>query len=277
MTYFEALTALAYLWFADKPVGLGRVRGGHGRDVGRDEPRRRRRRRDLPDRARPSRSSAPRSPRWRPRRPASSRRARWRSSASSSPEASAVIQERATAVGAELKHEFEDFEVDRRLLAVGGQSLAVRGLYTSYDDLFVPLFGEHAARNAAAAIAALEALLGQAAEHRGRPRGPRRPHLARPARGRRAASRWSSSTGRTTPPAPRRWPSRCASSSRGTGCTWCWRSAPTRTSTGCSGRWRRSPTSRTRARNAQRPQRRGRGRSRSGSAPRASPSSCSTA
>ena len=39
VTYFEALTALAYLWFADKPVALGGVRGGHGRHLGRDEPR----------------------------------------------------------------------------------------------------------------------------------------------------------------------------------------------------------------------------------------------
>ena len=38
VTYFEALTALAYLWFADKPVGARRVRGGDGRDLGRDEP-----------------------------------------------------------------------------------------------------------------------------------------------------------------------------------------------------------------------------------------------
>ena len=27
VTYFEALTALAYLWFADRPVGAGRLRG----------------------------------------------------------------------------------------------------------------------------------------------------------------------------------------------------------------------------------------------------------
>jgi dihydrofolate synthase/folylpolyglutamate synthase len=76
--------------------------------------------------------------------------------------AAAVIEERAAAVGAELKREFEDFEVDRRLLAVGGQSLTVRGLFANYDDLFVPLFGEYAARNVAAAIAGLEALLGSA-------------------------------------------------------------------------------------------------------------------
>ena len=77
-------------------------------------------------------------------------------------EADAVIDARAAAVGAELKREFEAFEVDRHLMAVGGQSLRVRGLHAVYDDLFVPLFGEHAARNVAAAIASVEALLGQA-------------------------------------------------------------------------------------------------------------------
>ena len=30
VTYFEALTALAYLWFADKPVGLGVYEVGMG-------------------------------------------------------------------------------------------------------------------------------------------------------------------------------------------------------------------------------------------------------
>jgi dihydrofolate synthase/folylpolyglutamate synthase len=47
VTYFEALTALAYVWFSDKPVALGVF------EVGRDEPRRRRRGRPLPDRPRP--------------------------------------------------------------------------------------------------------------------------------------------------------------------------------------------------------------------------------
>ena len=38
----------------------------------------------------------------------------------------------------------------------------MRGLYTSYDDLFVPMFGEYAARNARRPSRPLEALLGQA-------------------------------------------------------------------------------------------------------------------
>jgi dihydrofolate synthase/folylpolyglutamate synthase len=65
-------------------------------------------------------------------------------------------------VGATLLVEGDGFELASRSQGVGGQSLAVRGLHATYDDLFLPLFGEHAARNAAAAVAAVEALLGRA-------------------------------------------------------------------------------------------------------------------
>ena len=161
VTYFEALTALGYLWFADRPVGLGVYEVGMGGTwdatnlvagdvavicpVALDHP-------ELG-------STIAEVATEKAGIIKEGKVAIVREQLAS---ASAVIAERAAAVGAELKHEFEDFEVDRRLLAVGGQSLAVRGLYTSYDDLFVPLFGEYAARNVAAAIAALEALLGQA-------------------------------------------------------------------------------------------------------------------
>ncbi|MGZ4155342.1 MAG: glutamate ligase domain-containing protein, partial [Actinomycetota bacterium] len=48
-----------------------------------------------------------------------------------------------------------------RYPAVGGQQLVVRTPGATYDDLFVPLFGEHAARNAAAALTAVETLFGR--------------------------------------------------------------------------------------------------------------------
>ena len=161
VTYFEALTALAYLWFADRPVGLGVYEVGMGGtwdatnlvagDVGVICPIAL----DHPELGSTIAEVATEKAGIIKEGKVAIVREQLAS-------ASAVIRERAAAVGAELKHEFEDFEVDRRLLAVGGQSLAVRVLYTSYDDLFVPLFGEYAARNVAAAIAALEALLGQA-------------------------------------------------------------------------------------------------------------------
>ncbi len=161
VTYFEALTALAYLWFADRPVGLGVYEVGMGGtwdatnlvagDVGVICPIAL----DHPELGSTIAEVAT-------EKAGIIKEGKVAIVREQLGPAGAIIRERAAAVGAELRHEFEDFEVDRRLLAVGGQSLAVRGLYTSYDDLFVPLFGEYAARNVAAAIAALEALLGQA-------------------------------------------------------------------------------------------------------------------
>jgi dihydrofolate synthase/folylpolyglutamate synthase len=45
---------------------------------------------------------------------------------------------------------------------VGGQLITVAGVHGSYEEFLVPLFGEHAARNAAASVVAVEALLGKA-------------------------------------------------------------------------------------------------------------------
>ncbi len=56
--------------------------------------------------------------------------------------------------------EFRDWEVEERLQALGGQALTVRGVHGTYDDLFLPMYGEHAARNAAAALVAFESLVG---------------------------------------------------------------------------------------------------------------------
>ena len=161
VTYFEALTALAYLWFADKPVGLGVFEVGMGGTwdatnliagdvavicpVALDHP-------ELG--ATVAEVAGEKAGIIKKGKVAIVRE--------QPPEAARVIDDRAAAVGAELKREFVDFELDSRLLAVGGQAIVVRGLYRTYDDLFLSLFGEHAARNAAAAVASVEALLGQA-------------------------------------------------------------------------------------------------------------------
>ena len=72
---------------------------------------------------------------------------------------SQVIEARCEEVGAELLLEYRDFELEDRLQATGGQALRIRGSRATYDELFLPMFGEHAAQNAAAAIVALEALI----------------------------------------------------------------------------------------------------------------------
>lgn len=52
------------------------------------------------------------------------------------------------------------FELLSNTVAVGGQMISVRGLAGTYTDLFLPLFGDHQAQNAAVAIAAVESFLG---------------------------------------------------------------------------------------------------------------------
>lgn len=52
------------------------------------------------------------------------------------------------------------FELLSNTVAVGGQVISVRGLAGTYNDLFLPLFGDHQAQNASVAIAAVESFLG---------------------------------------------------------------------------------------------------------------------
>ena len=52
----------------------------------------------------------------------------------------------------------DDFRLLERKPAVGGQLISVKGIYDTYEDLFLPLFGGFQAHNAAVAIAACEAL-----------------------------------------------------------------------------------------------------------------------
>ncbi|HVN10585.1 MAG TPA: folylpolyglutamate synthase/dihydrofolate synthase family protein [Kineosporiaceae bacterium] len=75
------------------------------------------------------------------------------------PEAAAVLLRRCAEVGATPLREGVEFGVTAREIAVGGQMLSLTGR-RRYDDVFLPLYGEHQARNAACAVAAVEALLG---------------------------------------------------------------------------------------------------------------------
>jgi dihydrofolate synthase/folylpolyglutamate synthase len=160
VTYFETLTALAFLWFADAPVGLGVFEVGMGGtwdatnlvrgdvavigQVGLDH-------KVLGSTV--GEVTSEKAGIIKERRTAIIREQR--------PEAMAVIERRAEAVAATLLLEGRDWALGSRAPAVGGQSLSVRGAHAAYDDLFVPLFGEPSARNAAASIAAMEALLGR--------------------------------------------------------------------------------------------------------------------
>jgi len=61
---------------------------------------------------------------------------------------------------ADLVAEGVGFALTDARLAVGGQLITVRGRAGEYRDLFLPLYGEHQAHNAAVAIAAVESFLG---------------------------------------------------------------------------------------------------------------------
>ena len=53
-----------------------------------------------------------------------------------------------------------EYGVNTQEVAVGGQLLSLRGLRGDYSDLFLPLFGEHQGNNAAVALAACEMFMG---------------------------------------------------------------------------------------------------------------------
>src|SRR5207302_1256977 len=77
-------------------------------------------------------------------------------------EVDTATADRAGEVGAPLRMEGRDFRLAERTTAAGGQVLSVQTPQGSYRSLGLPLLGEHAGRDAAAAIVALEALLGRA-------------------------------------------------------------------------------------------------------------------
>ncbi|MFI5060256.1 MAG: bifunctional folylpolyglutamate synthase/dihydrofolate synthase, partial [Actinomycetales bacterium] len=53
------------------------------------------------------------------------------------------------------------FDVAQTSVAVGGQLVSIRGRAATYDELFLPLYGDHQAQNAAVAVAAVETFLGR--------------------------------------------------------------------------------------------------------------------
>ncbi|WP_203579579.1 bifunctional folylpolyglutamate synthase/dihydrofolate synthase [Microbacterium hibisci] len=74
--------------------------------------------------------------------------------------AEAVLREAAAAHGATIAFEGGEFALAQQRLAVGGQQITVRGLAGTYEDEYVPLYGGHQGFNAALAIAAVESLVG---------------------------------------------------------------------------------------------------------------------
>lgn len=81
-------------------------------------------------------------------------------SAPQEPQAAEAIVARAAAVGARIIAVGEHAAVTRRQLAVGGQLLTLATPAATYEDVLLPLFGEHQAENALLALTAVETFLG---------------------------------------------------------------------------------------------------------------------
>ncbi|MGH3938869.1 MAG: bifunctional tetrahydrofolate synthase/dihydrofolate synthase [Pseudonocardiaceae bacterium] len=78
-------------------------------------------------------------------------------------EATRVLLARTVEVDATVAREGMEFGVLHRDIALGGQQLKLQGLGGAYDEIFLPLHGAHQARNAALALATVEAFFGAGA------------------------------------------------------------------------------------------------------------------
>lgn len=80
------------------------------------------------------------------------------------PDALAEITRAASLSDATLSVQGQAFSLLSNTVAVGGQVISVKGRAGTYPDLFLPLFGDHQAQNAAVAIAAVESFLGDGSQ-----------------------------------------------------------------------------------------------------------------
>lgn len=159
LTFFEALTCLAYAAFADAPVDVAIVEVGlggqwdatnvadgdvavvtpidvdHAEWLGSDEARIAEEKSGIIK----AESAAV--------------------LAGQSQQVSEVLLARCAAVGARPVLQGVDFSIRNRVLALGGQVVAIDGLIGQYDDVFLPLYGAHQAENATLAVAAVESFL----------------------------------------------------------------------------------------------------------------------
>lgn len=76
------------------------------------------------------------------------------------PECAVELIKQAALVGSDIAREGIEYSVLSRSIAVGGQLLAIQGAKELYTDIFIPLHGKHQASNAAAALVAVEAFFG---------------------------------------------------------------------------------------------------------------------
>ena len=161
VTFFELLTAMAYWWFADLPVDVGVFEVGMGGrwdatnlvrgdvavvneiDVDHSELG-----------ATPVEVAGEKVGIIKPGSHVVT--------AGQRPDVLRVIEDAATAVGATVWRFGDHLDVADRRVAVGGQLIALRVGERVVDDILLPMFGAHQARNAALALGAFAALTGVA-------------------------------------------------------------------------------------------------------------------
>ena len=78
------------------------------------------------------------------------------------PEVARILLEKVVEKSAIPYREGLEFALIKRDIAVGGQLISVRGVHSEYTDIYLPLHGAHQAANAAVAIATVEAFVGVA-------------------------------------------------------------------------------------------------------------------
>jgi len=162
VTYFEAVTGLAFLWLADKPVGLGVFEVGMGGSWDATNPIAGDVAVITPIGMDHVAELGPTLTDIATEKAGIIKTGKVAVVRAQEPEAALVLAARADSVGAHLLHEGPDWEVLDQLMAVGGQSFGLVGLYATYEDLYLPLFGRYAVANAAAGVVAVEALTGKA-------------------------------------------------------------------------------------------------------------------
>jgi dihydrofolate synthase/folylpolyglutamate synthase len=77
------------------------------------------------------------------------------------PEVAVELLRKAAEVGADVAREGLEYSVLSRAVAIGGQLVTIQGLKDVYDEIFIPLHGKHQASNAAAALVAVEVFFGE--------------------------------------------------------------------------------------------------------------------
>jgi dihydrofolate synthase/folylpolyglutamate synthase len=81
--------------------------------------------------------------------------------AAQEPSVAKILLERVAEKSAIPYREGIEFAVTKRDIAVGGQLITFAGIHGEYKDIFLPLYGAHQASNAAVALATVEAFVGQ--------------------------------------------------------------------------------------------------------------------